>query len=62
VQTIKELSDGSSLKYSIGKRYTPNGTSIDKDGIVPDIEVEFDRELFLDQETDTQMEAAKEKI
>ena len=62
VQTIKELSDGSSLKYSIGKRYTPNGTNIDEDGITPDIEVEFEMELFLSDEVDTQLERAKEEI
>jgi len=62
VQTIKELSDGSSLKYSIGKRYTPNGTSIDKDGIVPDIEVEFDPDAFLDDGIDAQLDRAKEEI
>ncbi len=40
VQTIIPLPDGSGLKLTTAKYYTPNGTSIDGKGIIPDIIVE----------------------
>ena len=39
VQTIIPLSDNSGLRLTTAKYYTPNGTSIQARGIVPDIEV-----------------------
>lgn len=39
VQTPEELKDGSGFKLTTQKYYTPNGTSINKIGIQPDIEV-----------------------
>lgn len=39
VQSIEQLKDGSGLKLTTQKYYTPNGTSINKIGIKPDIEV-----------------------
>ena len=39
VQTIIPLSDDSGLRLTTAKYYTPNGTSIQARGIVPDIEV-----------------------
>ena len=46
IQTIQPLTDGSMLKYTIGKRYLPNGETIDHTGITPTIEIPFDRALF----------------
>ena len=40
VQTIIPLSDGSALRLTTSKYYTPNGGSIHEKGIVPDIVVE----------------------
>ena len=40
VQTIQELSDGSALKLTTAKYYTPLGKDIHENGIVPDIVVE----------------------
>lgn len=37
--------DGSSLKVTISKYYTPNGENIHKVGIKPDVEVEYPKEL-----------------
>jgi len=62
VQTVKVFDDSSSLKFSIGKRYTPNGDNIDKEWIIPDIEVEFDRELFIDSGVDAQLDVAIEEM
>ena len=41
VQTILPLSDGSGLRLTTAKYYTPSGKSIQASGITPDIEVAF---------------------
>ena len=41
VQTILPLSDGSGLRLTTAKYYTPSGRSIQLSGIDPDIEIEF---------------------
>jgi carboxyl-terminal processing protease len=41
VQTILPLSDGSGLRLTTAKYYTPSGKSIQLSGITPDIRVEF---------------------
>jgi len=40
VQTVIELDDGSALKLTIARYYTPNGRSIQERGITPDVTVE----------------------
>ena len=40
VQTIQELSDGSALKLTTAKYYTPLGKDIHENGIIPDIIIE----------------------
>jgi len=57
VQEIIEFKDGSSLRLSIAKWYTPLGNDIDKVGIAPDLEVENNSE-----KTDLQLEAAKDYL
>ena len=48
VQELDPLRGGSSAKITVAKWLTPKGTNIDKNGIVPDIEVkEPDNILFL---------------
>ena len=44
VQSVKPLKDGFGLKYTIARYYTPNGRSIQAQGIKPDIEVKFNIE------------------
>jgi len=39
VQTVEPLRDGYGLKYTIARYYTPNGRSIQAQGIIPDITV-----------------------
>jgi carboxyl-terminal processing protease len=39
VQVIVDLGDGSKLKVTVARWYTPNGKNINKEGIVPDIKV-----------------------
>jgi carboxyl-terminal processing protease len=40
VQSVVKLGDGSGLKLTVGRYYTPSGRSIQAEGIVPDIELE----------------------
>lgn len=42
VQNIIPLADGSGLKLTVAFYYTPNGSSIQAEGIVPDVEVIFE--------------------
>lgn len=44
VQRIFNLTDGSGVKLTIAKYYTPNGQYIHEKGIEPDVEVELDEE------------------
>ncbi len=60
IQTLHELPDGSLLKYTVGKRYTPNGNHIeDHEGLVPDVEVVFDAESYLSGGVDNQLITAQ---
>lgn len=45
VQQIHPLSDGSELRVTIARWYTPNNNTIDGEGISPDIEVETPEDL-----------------
>ncbi|MDX1614812.1 MAG: S41 family peptidase [Candidatus Promineifilaceae bacterium] len=60
VQQPHELSDGSELRVTIARWYTPDNTSIDQQGIVPDIEVLTPEEFGT--ENDTQLQRAIEYI
>lgn len=47
VQSVIKLGDGSGLKLTVARYYTPSGKSIQSEGITPDIEVEeVDTEAF----------------
>ncbi len=70
VQSIFDLDDGSALKLTTSKYYTPNGDNIHEVGIEPDIVVEMDEEYKKKEEPtmedDNQLQVAiecmKEKI
>ena len=62
IQTVEAFKDGSSLKYTVWKWYSPNDVNIDKEWITPDIEVERDYEKYKEDWTDNQLEAAKEEL
>lgn len=42
VQTVKQLKDGSAIKLTTAKYYTPNGNYIHEVGIEPDVELEYE--------------------
>jgi len=47
VQSVIKLGDGSGLKLTVARYYTPSGISIQSEGIRPDIEIEdIDAEMF----------------
>ncbi len=62
VQQVMPLGDGSGVKITISKYYTPNGVNIHGVGIEPDEEIEFDSEAYLEDETDNQLNRAMEII
>jgi carboxyl-terminal processing protease len=62
IQTIYTLTDNSSIKFTIGKRFTPDDLNIDKTGIKPDVELKFDAKLFESKQTDNQLEKAKDVL
>lgn len=61
VQEVSKLSDGSSIRMTIAKWYTPNGNNIDEIGITPDIEVSYTEEDYQNG-TDPQLAAANEYL
>ena len=62
IQSFTEFPDGSSLKYTIGKRYSPQGISINGTGIVPNIQVDRDSEKYQSEGRDNQLKKAEEIV
>ena len=62
VQSIIPLTDGTAFKITVEDYYTPNGNNIHEIGITPDTVVEFDKDAYLNEEKDTQLEAAIEYL
>ena len=64
VQRMFPLDDGSAIKLTIAKYFTPKGNDIHKIGIEPDIEVELDIDAYRESkgEKDNQLDAAVECI
>lgn len=64
VQRLFSMDDGSAVKLTIAKYFTPNGNDIHKVGVVPDVEVELDRDAYRESkgEKDNQLDAAIECI
>jgi carboxyl-terminal processing protease len=61
VQKIIDLGKETSLKITIAKWLTPNGSIIDEEGIFPDVEVEITLEDYKN-EKDPQLEKALEEV
>ena len=70
VQSIIPLNDGTAVKVTVSKYFTPKGRNIHGTGIEPDIKVELDpkasNKVVIDYEDDTQLQKAvsvlKEKM
>ena len=66
VQSVYDLQDGTALKLTTAKYYTPNGNNIHGVGITPDVEIELPEELktkvSLTPEEDVQLQKAIEVL
>ncbi len=62
VQSVYPFNDGTAVKLTISKYYTPNGRNIHGTGIKPDVEVELDdkmkTEVIIPVEKDNQLQKA----
>lgn len=62
VQMTKSLGDGTAVKLTFAKYYTPNGSNIHGKGIEPDIVVELNKDIIMQQgyskEVDNQLQTA----
>lgn len=61
VQVLEELPDGSSVKFTVAKWFTPSDRSIDEEGITPDEAIELTEEDF-GEDRDPQMDRALEYL
>ncbi|GAE88647.1 carboxyl-terminal protease [Acetivibrio straminisolvens JCM 21531] len=68
VQAVQELQDGSGLKVTVARYFTPSGVCIHKEGIQPDIVVELNEKYSnlpvsqVPREDDAQLKKAIEVI
>lgn len=66
VQSVIDLQDGTALKITTAKYYTPNGNNIHGIGITPDVEVDLSEEVKtkadISFEEDTQLQKAIEVL
>lgn len=64
VQKVYPLSDGTAVKLTVSKYYTPKGNNIHGIGITPDVEVELDADvanaITIPEEKDNQLQKAVE--
>ncbi len=59
IQNLQDLSFGWSIKLTVWKWFAPSGRSIDHIGIEPDIQISFDKERYIKDWYDNQLEKAK---
>ncbi len=65
VQQLFSLRDGTGIKVTMAKYYTPNGECIHKTGIAPDVEVSLDEGEYasiVSHEEDNQLQAGIEEL
>ncbi|TAH69461.1 MAG: S41 family peptidase [Anaerolineaceae bacterium] len=66
VQKVIPLTDGTAIKLTISKYFTPKGRNIHGTGIIPDVEVELDEELrqliTIPRDQDNQLQKAIEAL
>ena len=61
VQSLERFSDGSELKVTVARWFTPEGRNIDQEGVVPDIVVEFTEEDY-ENDLDPQQDRAIQEL
>lgn len=66
VQKIYPLNDGTAVKLTVSKYYTPKGNNIHGIGIEPDVEIELDealeKKVVVSKEEDNQLQKARELL
>ena len=62
VQTIYTLTDGTGVKLTTASYYTRNGNDINGVGVTPDVEALLDTEAYLEDGTDSQLQAALDEL
>ena len=66
VQSILPFNDGSAIKITVSRYFTPNGVCIHGTGITPDVEVELDDDLktklTIEKDEDNQLQTAIENV
>jgi len=62
IQTLYDFKDGTSLKYTIGKWFSPSWVTIDHEGIVPDVEEIIDITGYIENGFDSQLQKAQEVL
>lgn len=62
VQELQSLPDGSAVKITVAKWFTPKGRSIEGGGIEPDVVVTIDREKQTNEQMDPVLEKALELL
>ncbi len=58
VQTVTRLNDGSAIRFTIAKYFTPSGKNIHEKGIKPDVKVDFSTKEYTENNIDTQLDMA----
>lgn len=58
-QIVPDKNDGTALKVTVSKYYTPNGENIHKTGFMPDVTVDYDYEKALEGNTYTKASDAQ---
>lgn len=61
VQDLTDLADGSEIKMTIAKWFTPNGVNIDESGIEPDVKIDL-TEADYNKDLDPQLDKAIELL
>ncbi|MDO4188538.1 MAG: S41 family peptidase [Lachnospiraceae bacterium] len=62
VQDVLDMDNGTGFKLTVAQYFTPNGECIHQKGITPDIYVKFDKDSYINDGIDNQLEKAKEII
>ena len=58
VQTVTRLNDGSAIRFTIAKYFTPSGKNIHEKGVKPDVKVDFSTKEYTENNIDTQLDMA----
>ena len=62
VQEYQKLPLGTAIKVTVAKWYTPNGISISKEGLKPNMVIPFDVDGYTKTQTDNQLQKALDVI